>query len=46
MSRYTTQLRWVVEQALDDIGAPHEESMWERVYSEVGLALSDIRRSP
>jgi hypothetical protein len=38
MSRYTTQLRWVVEQALDDIGAPHEESMWERVYSEVGLA--------
>lgn len=38
MSRYTTQLRWVVEQALDDIGAPHEESMWKRVYSEVGLA--------
>lgn len=38
MSRYTTQLRWVVEQALDDIGVPHEESMWERVYSEVGLA--------
>lgn len=38
MSRYTTQLRWVVEQALDDIDAPHEESMWERVYSEVGLA--------
>ena len=38
MSRYTTELRWVVEQALDDAGAAHIEDNWPLVYDKLGLA--------
>lgn len=38
MSRYTTQLRWVVEQALDDLGVAHTEDNWHLIWDKVGLA--------
>lgn len=38
MSSYTTQLRWVIEQALDNKGLPHDETSWPEIYGEVGLA--------
>lgn len=38
MSKYTTELRWVVEQSLDDQGAAHGEANWPLVYDKVGLA--------
>lgn len=37
MSSYTTQLRWVVEQALDDMGLARGEENWPRVYDRLGL---------
>lgn len=38
MSRYSTQLRWVVEQALDDLGVAHTEDNWHLIWDKVGLA--------
>lgn len=37
MSTYTSQLRWVVEQALDDKGLAHTEDNWPQVYADLGL---------
>ena len=37
MSKYTTELRWVMEQALDDLGLAHEESNWNQCWKVVGL---------
>lgn len=37
MSKYTTQLRFIVEQALDDGKWPHEETYWDNAYDAVGL---------
>ncbi len=38
MSRYTTELRWIVEQGLDDLGAAHTEDNWHLIWDKVGLA--------
>lgn len=40
MSKYTIQLRWIVEQELDDQGAPHIQSNWPLVYARLGLAAT------
>lgn len=37
MSKYTTQLRWVVEQTLNDRLLPLEEKSWPSVYKPLGL---------
>ena len=37
MSKYTTELRWVMEQALDDLGLAHEEDNWKQCWKVVGL---------
>lgn len=37
MSKYTTELRYIVEQALDDVGASHTEENWPLCYAAVGL---------
>lgn len=37
MSKYTTELRYVVEQSLDDLGLSHNESNWYRIYDKLGL---------
>ena len=37
MSKYTTLLRWPVEQALDDLNLSHSEESWPRIYGVVGL---------
>lgn len=37
MSKYTTELRWVVEQTLDNQGADHVEDNWSLVYKTIGL---------
>ena len=37
MSKYTTQLRWVVEQTLNDRLLPLEEKSWPSVYKTLGL---------
>lgn len=37
MSKYTTQLRWVIEQTLDDAGLPHTEDSWKSAYKALGL---------
>lgn len=37
MSKYTVQLRWIVEQELDDKKLKHSEENWEAVYEKLGL---------
>ena len=37
MSKYTTLLRYPIEQELDELGYPHDESYWPFVYDHVGL---------
>lgn len=37
MSKYTTQLRWVVEQTLNDAGKPLTEDNWPYAYKVLGL---------
>lgn len=37
MSTYTTQLRWIVEQTLDDLKLPYTEGNWPKVYKVLGL---------
>lgn len=37
MSKYTTELRWVVEQTLDDKGLSHEEANWKACWKVLGL---------
>lgn len=37
MSKYTTELRWVIEQTLDDLKLPHTEENWKYVYIILGL---------
>lgn len=37
MSRYTVQLRWPIEQRLDDLKLPHEEGNWPQAYKLLGL---------
>lgn len=38
MSKYTTELRWIVEQTLDNQGADHVEDNWSLCYDALGLA--------
>lgn len=38
MSRYTTELRWIVEQSLDDLNLSHDEQNWTQIWHQVGLA--------
>ena len=38
MSKYTTQLRWPVEQRLSDLGLSNSESNWPQVYEFIGLS--------
>lgn len=38
MSKYTTELRWIVEQTLDNVGADHIEDNWSLCYDAIGLA--------
>ena len=38
MSKYTTELRWPIEQALDSQGLPHTEGSWPEVYEMLGLS--------
>lgn len=38
MSKYTTELRWIVEQELDNKKLDHKESNWPSVYAKIGLA--------
>lgn len=38
MSKYTTELRWIVEQTLDDAGADRIEDNWRLCYDALGLA--------
>lgn len=37
MSKYTTQLRWIVEQELDNKQLDHNEENWSFVYAKLGL---------
>lgn len=37
MSKYTTELRWIVEQTLNDSGKPLTEDNWHYVYKTLGL---------
>ena len=37
MSKYTTELRWIIEQTLDDRGLTHIESNWPATYETIGL---------
>lgn len=37
MSKYTTELRWVVEQTLDDMKLSHDESNWPKCWKVLGL---------
>lgn len=37
MSKYTTELRWIIEQTLDDRGLTHIESNWPTTYETIGL---------
>lgn len=37
MSKYTTELRWVVEQTLDDMSLSHDESNWPKCWKVLGL---------
>lgn len=38
MSKYTTLLRWIIEQELDNRGLRHEENNWKYIYNKIGLA--------
>ena len=38
MSKYTVQLRWILEQALKDKGLDMSEANWGSAYDELGLA--------
>ena len=38
MSKYTTLLRWIIEQELDNKGLCHEEKNWKEIYDKIGLA--------
>lgn len=38
MSKYTVELRFVVEQALDELGLAHSEGNWPEIYGAVGLS--------
>lgn len=38
MSKYTVQLRWVLEQALADAKLPNIEANWHAAYDKLGLA--------
>lgn len=37
MSKYTTMLRFPIEQRLDDLNLPHTEDNWPHVYGIIGL---------
>lgn len=37
MSKYTTELRWVVEQTLDDLGLSYDEMNWPKTWKVLGL---------
>lgn len=37
MSKYTTMLRFPIEQRLDDLGLPHIEENWPYIYPVIGL---------
>lgn len=37
MSKYTTMLRFPIEQRLDDLNLPHAEDSWPHVYGIIGL---------
>lgn len=38
MSKYTTELRYVIEQELDNLNLPHNPSNWKYTYEKIGLA--------
>lgn len=38
MSKYTTQLRWPIEQRLKDLNLVNDEANWPHVYDALGLA--------
>ena len=38
MSKYTTLLRWIIEQELDNKGLCHKEENWKEIYDKIGLA--------
>lgn len=38
MSKYTTALRWCVEQKLADLKLPNVENNWFKIYDSIGLA--------
>lgn len=38
MSKYTTLLRWIIEQELDDKKLEHTEENWKYIYNKIGLA--------
>lgn len=37
MSKYTTELRWIIEQELDNKHLEHSEENWRAVYKKIGL---------
>lgn len=37
MSKYTTEVRWIVEQTLDNMDLSHDEKNWPKVWKVVGL---------
>lgn len=37
MSKYTTELRWIIEQELDNKHLEHNEKNWSEIYYKIGL---------
>lgn len=37
MSKYTTEVRWIVEQTLDELGLEHTEANWSKCWKVLGL---------
>lgn len=37
MSKYTTELRWIIEQELDNYKLEHNEKNWKFIYKKIGL---------
>lgn len=46
MSKYTTLLRWPIENRLDELGLTHTEQNWPRVYGFLGLDDYPIFNEP
>ena len=37
MSKYTTEVRWIVEETLDELGLEHTEANWPKCWNALGL---------